>query len=97
MKPVQDVAAGLYTDDSAATEIPRNQSGTAQIAVFTEPCRTSADLEARAKYIAENPIYPTFHSEDGTEQPAPLSTSERIAYASQFTPEEFAELQQLMR
>jgi hypothetical protein len=88
----KDFIDGLYTD-TPDDSIPTDESGAWRVAVFTEPCRTSAALEARAKLYeqeaADGKHEIPFLGSDGLPELI-LTEAERDALKEFFTDEQIA-------
>jgi len=95
-----DFAGGMFADQPTKDgdgweSIPRDENGTYRVAVFTEPCKTSEELEARAAQYETIDI--EFLDEAGRSMPLPLTQEERTRLADHFTPDELAELERMLR
>ncbi len=102
-KPSDDFASGMFADQPSGGEdwqnVPRDEHGTARVAVFIEPARSSAELERReaehlARVAAGEHVY--FCDEDGNEQQPELTPEQIVELKQHFTAAEWAELERVI-
>jgi hypothetical protein len=104
MSKSDDFADGMYREP-ADTSVPADATGCLRVMAVLTPCRTSTELEQRARDFEAHTLAVEaagydeieFLGEDGIPETPALTDVEYDAFKDSFTPEEWAALQEELR